>query len=166
MNDIRIRKATLDDIKIISKIKIEGWQSAYKNIISDEYLNNMDIDKIIAKNIKKFDMCVFVVAEIDDKIVGFSSYNLENDEDLEENADCELIGIYVNPKMKRKGIGRKLIDYIREELRKANKQKMILWCLKENYPSRKFYKSMGGVEGKCKKSRIRQQRIRNNFIFI
>ena len=50
MNSIKIRKATLNDIKAISTIKVEGWQSAYKNIISDKYLDNMDITKTIEKN--------------------------------------------------------------------------------------------------------------------
>ena len=46
MNEIKIRKATLNDIKAISTIKVKGWKSAYKNIISDEYLDNMSIQKI------------------------------------------------------------------------------------------------------------------------
>ena len=25
-----------------------------------------------------------------------------------------------------------------------NKKKMIIWCLKDNYPSRKFYEKIGG----------------------
>lgn len=149
MNSIKIRKATLNDIKAISTIKVEGWQSAYKNIISDKYLDNMDITKTIEKNIKNFDRHPFIVAEVNSEVVGFCCYDFGNIEELDENADCELRGIYVKPSMKRKGIGRKLIEYVKKEFLKANKEKMILWCLKENYPSREFYKSMNGIEGKC-----------------
>lgn len=152
MNSIKIRKATLNDIKAISTIKVEGWQSAYKNIISDKYLDNMDITKTIEKNIKNFDRHPFIVAEVNSEVVGFCCYDFGNIEELDENADCELRGIYVKPSMKRKGIGRKLIEYVKKEFLKANKEKMILWCLKENYPSREFYKSMNGIEGKCKKT--------------
>ena len=52
MNEIKIRKATLNDINAISTIKVKGWQSAYKNIISDQYLDNMSIPKTIEKNTK------------------------------------------------------------------------------------------------------------------
>lgn len=52
--------------------------------------------------------------------------------------------------MKRKGIGRKLITYVKKEFRNANKNRMILWCLKDNSPSREFYKLMDGVEEKRK----------------
>ena len=152
MNEIKIRRATLNDINVISIIKVNGWRSAYKNIISDEYLYNMSIQKTIEKNTKNFNKYSFIVAEVDSEVVGFCSYNFGNIEELDNNADCELRGIYIKPNMKRNGIGRKLINYVKKEFLKVNKEKMILWCLKENYPSREFYKSMGGVEGKCKKS--------------
>ena len=34
------------------------------------------------------------------------------------------------------------------------KEKMILWCLKENYPSRAFYESMGGKASKIKSKKF------------
>lgn len=52
--------------------------------------------------------------------------------------------IYVTSKLKRNGIGRKLMQYVIELLKKEGKTKMILGCLKENYPSRAFYDKMGG----------------------
>ena len=38
-----------------------------------------------------------------------------------------------------------MFDYVTTKLRDEGKKKMILWCLKDNYPSRKFYEKMGGV---------------------
>ena len=52
--------------------------------------------------------------------------------------------------MKRHGIGRKLMKYAINEFKNSKKEKMILWCLKENYPSRAFYESMGGKASKIK----------------
>lgn len=49
MNGIKIRRATIEDVLAISTIKIEGWQTAYKNIINEEYLKNMSIEKITEK---------------------------------------------------------------------------------------------------------------------
>lgn len=37
---------------------------------------------------------------------------------------------------------------------RADKRKMILWCLKENIPSRKFYETMGGKESSTKTSKF------------
>lgn len=134
MNEIKIRKAILNDVLSISTIKVKGWQTAYKNIISNEYLDSMNIQKTVEKNINNFDRYPFIVAELGNEVVGFCGYDFGNIEELDNNADCELRGIYVNPDMKRNGIGRKLINYVKKEFLKANKERMILWCLKENYP--------------------------------
>lgn len=154
MSEIIIRKATLNDINAISTIKVKGWQSAYKNIISDEYLNNMSIQKKIEKSTKDFEQYPFIVAEIDSEIVGFCSYCFENVEKLNESADCEIRSIYVKPNMKRNGIGKKLINYVKKEFLKANKERMILWCLKKNIPSQKFYEAMGGKSSNTKMKKI------------
>ena len=55
------------------------------------------------------------------------------------------MALYVNPELKRQGIGKALVNHIKKEFKKKGKTRMILWCLKENYPSRKFYEKMGGT---------------------
>ena len=145
---ILIRKAKIDDIKAISTIKVKGWQTAYRNIIDDEYLDNMNIESIIEKNKTNFTKRKFIVAESNNEVIGFCSYDYKNE--TAENADCELKGIYVKPEMRRNGIGKQLIQYVIDDFRKAGKKKMILWCLKENYPSRTFYEKMGGKSSTTK----------------
>ena len=148
MNKIIIRKATINDINAISTIKVRGWQTAYRNIIENKYLGNMNIERTIEKNKRNFNQHKFIVAELNNEVVGFCSYNYLNDE--ENNADCELSAIYVKHEMKRNGIGKQLIQYVINEFKNAKKRKMILWCLKENYPSRAFYEAMGGKSSKIK----------------
>ena len=55
-----------------------------------------------------------------------------------------MCALYVKPEEKRKGIGKALIEYVKNEFRKNNLNKMIIWCFKNNYPSRAFYEKMGG----------------------
>lgn len=62
-----------------------------------------------------------------------------------DNVDCELMALYVKPSLKYNGIGTKLFEYVTEGLKKKNKTTMILWCLKDNEPSKKFYTKMGGM---------------------
>ena len=150
LDEIIIRKATFEDIPAISTIKVKGWQTAYKGIIDDDYLNNMDINHTIEKNTKNFDRYPFVVAELNNEIVGFCGLDYGNVENLDDNCDCELLGIYVRPDLKRNGIGKKLIRYVMNLFLRANKEKMILWCLKNNIPSKKFYEAMGGKQSNTK----------------
>ena len=152
--DFIIRKATIKDIPVISMIKVKGWQTAYKGMIDDDYLNNMNINRTIEKNTKSFDRYPFVVAESNNEIIGFCGFDYGNIEDLDDNCDCELRGIYVRPDLKRNGIGKKLIRYVMNLFLRADKRKMILWCLKENIPSRKFYETMGGKESSTKTSKF------------
>ena len=140
MQNIIIRNATIDDIEKIADIKIEGWQTAYRGIVEDNYLDNMDREKEIEKRRNNIDKGVnIIVAESNNEIVGFCLYrNFNNYPEKYPNAD------YVTSKLKRNGIGRKLMQYVIELLKKEGKTKMILGCLKENYPSRAFYEKMGG----------------------
>ncbi len=58
--------------------------------------------------------------------------------------DCEITALYVKPDLKYNGIGTKLFKYVIDEFKNKNKTKMIIWCLKDNEPSKKFYTKMGG----------------------
>ena len=49
--------------------------------------------------------------------------------------------------MNSMGIGSKLFGYAINFFKQKNKRKMYLCCFNENYDSRKFYESMGGICG-------------------
>ena len=92
MQNIIIRNATIDDIEKIADIKIEGWQTAYRGIVEDNYLDNMDREKEIEKRRKNIDKGVnIIVAESNNEIVGFCLYrNFNNYPEKYPNADCEI----------------------------------------------------------------------------
>ena len=146
MQDIIIRNATIEDVERIADIKIEGWQTAYRGIIDDDFLDNMDREKEIEKRRNNIDNGVnIIVAELNKNVVGFCLYrNYNKNTGKYPEADCEISSLYITSKLKRNGIGKKLMKYVIELLRKEGKKQMILGCLKENYPSRAFYEKMGG----------------------
>ncbi len=142
-----IRKMEEKDIESVVDIKIFGWLTAYKGIIADEDLEIVKNSRAerIEKRKKDFRESHFIVAEENGEVVGFSRYVDDGSHSSEvPDADCELIALYVKPEFKRRGIGSTLLNYVRDEFRQNGKTRMILWCLKENYPSRKFYETMGG----------------------
>lgn len=145
MDEIIIRNATRDDIGIVVDIQVSGWQTAYKGIVDDEYLNSMSKEEKIKKREEDFDSCGFIVAEINGKVVGFCRYIDSNENNKEvEDIDCELLALYVDYRMKNKGIGRRLFTYVTDEFKRKNKKKMILWCFKDNESAKGFYVKMGG----------------------
>ena len=138
--DIIIRNVKKEDIPYVADIKIRGWQSAYRGIISDDYLDNMDRDKHISRMLSNYDSSGFIVAVVNDTVVGFCRYIF----DCDSFYLGELSALYVIPDLKGMGIGSLLFNYVLNEFRKCGKHKMILWCLKDNYKSRKFYSNKGG----------------------
>ena len=69
---IIIRTATTNEAEEIAKIKIEGWQTAYRGIIDDKFLDNMDINEELEK--RKNNIEDIIVAELNNEIVGFCLY--------------------------------------------------------------------------------------------
>lgn len=142
-----IRAMEEKDIESVVDIKIFGWLTAYKGIISDEDLETVKAARAerIEKRRKDFRESDFVVAEENGEVVGFARYVKDGLRSPEvSDADCELVALYVKPDFKRRGIGSALLNRVRDEFRHLGKTRMLLWCLKENYPSRKFYEAMGG----------------------
>ena len=147
MNNIIIRKAEEKDLPEAVDNNIKGWQTAYAGIIDDEYLKKLpDQREIRLEKMKEtYKTNGFLVAELFGKIVGHCRFVFDNSfsPDVEE-ADCEIMALYVKPDLKYFGIGTKLFNGVLNELKKQGKKKMVLWCLDDNEPSKKFYAKMGG----------------------
>ena len=142
-----IRQATINDAKAIAKLIVSSWQTAYKGLIDDEFLNNMSIDimsKRWEQNIlsQNADNHIYVYEE-ENKILGVIRFGKPDDKnDLTHNAEIHVL--YVEPTLKRQGIGTKLFNFSKDYFIKNNLNYMIIWCLKDNTPSIKFYETMGG----------------------
>lgn len=145
MSEIIIRKIELKDLRAVSEIVVRGWQTAYRGIVADEYLDKLNVEEVYQKRLKDYNKDGFIVAEQNKNIVGFCRYQIGNKyQDKYPEIDCEICALYVKPEEKRKGIGKSLVEYVKNKFRKDNLNKMIIWCLKENYSSREFYEKMGG----------------------
>lgn len=144
--DINVRKVRKEDLKSVAEITVNSWQTAYRNIIDDEYLDNLSIEEKYKKRLKDYTKDEFIVAELNNEIVGFCRYRIGNYyEDINSNIDCEITALYVKVKYKRNGIGKKLVNYVMNEFKKNGYFQMVIWCLKDNYPARDFYEKIGGT---------------------
>ena len=146
MDNIKVRNIKKEDIPQVVNIQICGWKSAYKGIIDDNYLANMNPKEKIKIREKDYNENRFIVAEINNEIVGFCRYTDNMDKTPETpEADCELRSLYVKPELKHNGIGKKMFQYAVNEFKHMGKTKMVLWCLKDNALARRFYEKMGGI---------------------
>ena len=133
MENIIIRNVRKEDIAEVVDVQINGWKAAYRGIIDNEYLDTMSKEEKIKKREKDYKNTGFIVAELNEKIVGFCRY-IDNNKSTPEvaDSDCELLALYVKADLKHNGIGTKLFQYVKDDLNNKNRNKMILWCLKDN----------------------------------
>ena len=139
-NKIYVRRAEKDDVMSIAEILVEDWKIAYDGIIDRDFLDSMNVNDRYQIEIRRYDK-QFVATDGTD-IYGYSWLEPSDD----EAADCEVIALYVRYSERKNGIGRILMTHAFEYFRKLNKRRMIIWCLKDNLESRKFYEKMGGKE--------------------
>lgn len=80
-----------------------------------------------------------------DKIVGYYSLLLQ------ENNDCELNNLCVLPAYRHRGIGEELLENAFDEAKKLNCVKMDIGIVEENTVLRKWYESFGFIHLGTKK---------------
>jgi len=145
---MNIRYAVPDDAKRIVEINIEGWQTAYRGIFPDEFLDSLDIDVENTKlMISKYPNENFVFEDEYQNILGFCFFGeLRWIEKFGEQCDCELYAIYVISSSRGRGIGKALLEATLAEFKSRNKKGMLVNVLEGNALSVNFYKNLGGIE--------------------
>ena len=159
-NNIKIRQAQLNDLKSIAEIKVTGWKSAYQGIIADKYLNSMSVSEQMDR-LKSYSLETVFIAEKDNKILGFCRiYDYDKSVYEDKEIDCEIREIYVNPNIKRMGIGSRLFHYILEYFKEKGKKNLYIGCLEDNHNARKFYEKWAEFLKREKILKLEERSIR------
>jgi GNAT superfamily N-acetyltransferase len=145
---IKIRKAKISDSAGIAKVHIDSWLSTYRGIMPDEKLDSLnyqDGKKKWARNIQNSidGKEVLLVAETDDKIVGFCGGSKNDHPETNEKYLNDLRVIYILKEYQKQGIGKKLVAEYVKILKSENVNSMIIWVLEDNN-SKAFYEKLGG----------------------
>lgn len=142
MNKIIIEPVNINDLAECANISVTSWQKTYKDIVDKEYLDSLSIKTRLEKFKSNYQSSPFLVAKINNKVVGFCKYIAQ--EEKFSGTDCELTVLYVKPNLNRQGIGTSLFNYVKSELKKEQKKNMLVCCLKGNTIGESFYKKMQG----------------------
>lgn len=141
-----IRPAQLADSEGIARVHTHSWQSAYRGLLPDEWLDALHWED----RRKRWDAILsgartgktYVATDDHNEIVGFASIGPSRDEDVPPEETFELYAIYVSPDYWRAGIGSTLLFSVAEEI-PANIAWFSLWVLKDNGRGRHFYEYLG-----------------------
>jgi GNAT superfamily N-acetyltransferase len=128
------------DAEAIERIRVRGWQTAYRHVFPAAELDRMEVDW--SRWTRRLERPPAgwrtFVAEDGETVLGFASVGPSRD----ERRTGELYAIYVDPDAWSSGVGRLLIERAEHQLA-AEYAEATLWVLDENARARRFYERAG-----------------------
>lgn len=142
-----IRPATVDDAETLAHVRTTGWQTAYRGIIPDSYLDRMDAaenartQRAALANPAPGTHCLAAITP-EGEVLGFVIFGPRRDDDLPPAAG-EVYFLYVLPEGWGSGAGLLLFERAMRDLRQAGYAPLVLWTLEGNRRARRFYERCG-----------------------
>ncbi len=145
-----VRDAVESDADRLGHIKVTGWRTAYRGLVSDAALDRMDADEVAAGFGRGIAQLVrgdrpgegFLVATEAGLAVGYAIIGPYRWDDEIPGAG-EVYALYVDPSRWGGGAGRALVAAAEARLRVLGHAEAALWVLEANQLGRSFYEAVG-----------------------
>lgn len=142
------RQAQPEDYRRIAQLHAESWQSAYRGILPDHWLDHGVYANRLARwenrmlNGIAADMLILTASE-GDQLAGFICVQLDEDGRWGALVD----NLHVHPQRKGQGLGRSLMSHGASWIgRQRPGSPVHLWAFEANQGARAFYRRLGGAE--------------------
>lgn len=141
---LQIRNATGEDALAIAELHVEGWRTAYRGLLPDTALAELDVVTSAAAWQGRIQrgLSQTLVATSLDQVVGFTNFGVSRDEDALE-ATAELFALYVANLYQRRGVGAALCRAAEQALIAGGATVVTLWLLEGNRNALAFYEKVG-----------------------
>ena len=162
---IRIREGHETDVEGIVRVHVQGWRESYKDFLTPQSLAGLSVEERMQmwqRALAEPDpQAKLLVAETDDgEIVGFIRGGPIPGKGADQlGTEAEIFAIYLLDKVKRQGIGRRLMAGVFEHLAAHGFRSVGLWVLKDNLPACRFYEILGGTAGPEQSFDLRGQMV-------
>jgi ribosomal protein S18 acetylase RimI-like enzyme len=145
---LRIRNAEVDDAEAIVSATVDGWQTAYRGIVSDERLAELPVERWrgeVTDGLRRPVADAFTrIAEDDGAFVGYCYVAAPPREAADAASGvAELVALYVNHEHRGQGAGSALMEAALERLGELGYERVFLWTFKENQRTISFYERHG-----------------------
>lgn len=133
-----VRKSRLSDLEQIALIHVKSWETAFKGLMPERYINNYTLEDRNAEwlSVLGSGSESVIVAEDNNKLGGFLSYS--------ENVNfLNLSKLYLCPSMYGKGVGGLLMKQMENEALTASLDLIRLYVLNNNKSAINFYSKQG-----------------------
>ena len=143
---ITLRLASPGDASVLAEIRRLSWESAYRGIYPDELIDNFDYAahaEKFRKQMARSDTEVYVILD-GDTLVGYCTVG---EADWYKDFPVCLHSLYLVPAYHRKGIGRHIMEFVKDWCRQKGYGSFFNSCNLHNHGARAFYEAMGGILG-------------------
>jgi len=146
---VKLREARRGDEPAVADVHVRAWQEAYRGLIPDEFLDELDPDdRARTYTFESEDPAapttLLAVQEGEDcgeVILGFATFCPSRDLDAPDHG--EVAALYVDPDRYEGGVGRMLMAEARRRLWEAGFAAALLWVLDGNDRAVRFYEGEG-----------------------
>ncbi|MDE6608262.1 MAG: GNAT family N-acetyltransferase [Lachnospiraceae bacterium] len=129
--NVYVREMTADDFDQVRSLYISGWQNAFKGIVPQDYLDNMNLDEWAPPLDGAY------VLTDGKNILGTSSVSPARDASFDGWG--EIISVYVLPELVGHGYGHILFEAVKEKLLERGYDQIYLTVFEDNMRARIFY---------------------------
>jgi GNAT superfamily N-acetyltransferase len=144
MQDITFRTAGRDDIPLIRDLSSRIWREHYPGIISREQIDYM-LGKMYAPDVIADEMedrgYRYVIVAAGPVPVGYIAYRCDVEARL-----VLLSKLYLLPELHRRGIGGRMLRYVKDEALRAGARSIHLFVNKKNRQAIRAYELFGMVK--------------------
>lgn len=147
MSSYSVRPATPRDAKAIAEIHVATWKAAYKDVMPEDYISKMTVEKRQAywREAIEFSEPQLLVATHDDQVVGFVGFDRSRDANTRSTVG-EIWALYVSPAHWGQGAGLALWDGARDGLKDEGCTQVTIWVLLRNERALQFCEHAAGFK--------------------
>ncbi len=144
-----IRRAVPADAAAIASISVRAWQTAYRGILPDAYLDGLSVPErrsawhhYLVRELTGYQMWVL---EEGARVVGFTRTGPCFDADADAGPDeGQIFGLYVDPDCLGQGHGRRLFRHALDDLRGRGFRHAVVWIFEGNEVAARLFAAVGG----------------------
>jgi len=147
MSSYSVRSASPSDAKAIAEIHVATWQSAYKELIPEDFLKTMTLEKRLAywREAIEYSEPQLLLVLAAEKVVGFVGFDRSRDAGTKSSVG-EIWALYVAPEHWGKGAAIALWDGAREGLKEEGCTQVTAWVLLRNERAIRFFEHSAGFK--------------------
>lgn len=146
--EMNIREANINDAEGIANVHVKAWQSAYREIMPNDYLDSLSVNektKIWQKSLSEHSLGINLVIEKNKEIIGFCVFGPARDDDQKNCNVGELVALNILPKYWRNGYGTEMVNYVLSQSDLKGWQALYLWVIKQNKKAIAIYEANGFI---------------------